>query len=240
MSTEYKLSIIMPVYNEEKTIIQILKKINKVKIYKEVIVISDGSLDKTNILLKNNKYLYNKVIFLEKNMGKGNACNIGINLARGQFTIIQDADLEYNPQNYLKIVDLLNKNNLVVYGSRVLKGGLRTRPSGLRPYFSMFANYMLTKISNILNGQNLTDAHTCYKAFYTETLQSIKLEENGFGFCPEVTAKISKLGIVIIETSIDYYGRNYSDGKKIKLIHAFEALYVIFKYNYPYNKKLKF
>ena len=232
------LSVIIPVYNEENTILKILNKINRIEINKEIIIVSDGSTDKTNLILKKNQGHYDKLICLDKNMGKGFACRQGITLAKGKYLIIQDADLEYNPENYYDLLDKLNDNQLVVYGSRVLKGSNNIAPPGLRPYFSKLANFILTKLSNLLNNQNLTDAHTCYKIFETKLIQSIDLRENGFGFCPEITAKISKLGIKIQETNIDYFGRNYDQGKKIRLIHAFEAFYVLLKYNFPYKNKL--
>ncbi len=226
------LSILIPVYNEEKTIKKILKKVNSIKISKEIIVINDGSIDNSLKILKKNKDLFNHIISYKRNRGKGFACKQGILIAKGEYTIIQDADLEYNPKNYISLLKEINRHYQVIYGSRVLKGGKIITPLGIRPYLSKFANLILTKISNLLNNQNLTDAHTCYKLFRTEIIQKIDLKENGFAFCPEVTAKISKLGFKIKEVPIDYNGRGYSDGKKIKFYHAVEAVISLIRYNF--------
>lgn len=230
-----KLSVIIPVYNEEKSILTLLKKVKKIDISKEIIVIDDGSTDKTNKILKDNHTIYDKLITLVDNKGKGYACRVGIQNANGDYIVIQDADLEYDPNNFFDMISVLNKNIKVVYGSRALKGGINTSPPGLRPYFSKLANYLLTKFSNLMSGQNLTDAHTCYKMFESNLIKKIKLKENGFNFCPEVNAKISKKNIKIKEVPINYYGRSYKDGKKIKLRHAFGAVYSIIKYNFPYR-----
>jgi len=230
------LSIIIPIYNEEKTIIPLLKKVKQQKISKEIIVIDDGSSDRTSELLKMNSGYYDKYISLENNNGKGYAIKRGIDIAQGSFTLIQDGDLEYNPNDYEKLINKIRGDCKIVYGSRTLKGGNFTTPGGLRPLFSKFANFLLTKLSNILNGQKLTDAHTCYKLFSTEILRKINLKEKGFAFCPEVTAKLSKLGLKIEEVPIDYFGRSYGEGKKIKVRHAFEAILALLKYNYPYKR----
>lgn len=230
-----KLSVIIPVYNEEKTILHLLKKVKQINISKEVIVIDDGSIDNTNKILRENYEIYDKLITLVKNKGKGYACRVGIKNAKGAYVVIQDADLEYDPYNFYEMLSALNKDIKVVYGSRALKGGIKTSPPGLRPYFSKLANYLLTKFSNLLSGQNLTDAHTCYKMFDTNLIKEINLKENGFNFCPEVNAKISKKNIKIKEIPINYFGRSYKEGKKIKLRHAFGAIYSIIKYNFPYK-----
>lgn len=232
------LSIIVPVFNEEKTIKEILKRINNIRINKEIIVIDDGSNDNSKLIISKNKDLYNLFISNKRNMGKGHACKIGIKHAQGNLVIIQDADLEYNPNDYQILLKKFeeNRNIDVVYGSRVLEGGINIKPPGIRHFFSQFANLILTKISNILNGQNLTDAHTCYKMFNAKVIKELDLKENGFAFCPEVTAKLSKKGIRIHEVPIDYYGRNYNEGKKIKTVHAIEALYALIKYNFPFKR----
>ncbi|MDC3150025.1 glycosyltransferase family 2 protein [Alphaproteobacteria bacterium] len=226
------LSILIPIFNEEKTLKKLLKKINSINISKEVIVINDGSIDNTLNILNDNKILFNHMVSYKNNKGKGFACRQGISIAKGKYTIIQDADLEYNPDNYTNLLKEINNKHKVIYGSRVLKGGKINSPSGIRPYLSKFANFILTKISNLFNNQNLTDAHTCYKLFETEIIQNIELKENGFAFCPEITAKISKLGIKIKEVPIDYNGRSYSEGKKIKFYHALEAIISLIKYNF--------
>ena len=228
------ISIIIPVFNEESFIKEILIRINNVKeLNKEIIVINDCSSDNTIKILENEcEGLYAKIIHNKKNMGKGYCVKRGIAQATGQIVLIQDADLEYNPNNYLSLVKpIINKEAQVVYGSRVLFGGTRTRPKTYDTKLRMLANNFLTFLSNFLNKQNLTDCHTCYKVFLSSIIKSIQLEENGFGFCPEVTAKISKLGIKIKEVPIDYFGRTHEEGKKIVFIDGIKAIYAIIKYN---------
>ena len=228
------LSIIIPIYNEEKTIYEILCKINEIsEIQKEIIVIDDGSSDNTKNILKTKcQNLYTKEIFLEKKYGKGYACRKGIAESTGDIILIQDADLEYNPKDYKKLIfPIMEKKCEVVYGSRVLPGAKRVRPKKFIIQLSKIANHFLTALSNFLNKQNLTDAHTCYKAFDKKILNKINLVENGFNFCPEITAKVSKLKIKIFEVPIEYHGRSHKDGKKIKIIDGFKAVYAVIKYN---------
>ncbi|MDC3000739.1 glycosyltransferase family 2 protein [Candidatus Pelagibacter sp.] len=228
------VSIIIPVFNEEKYIKNLLVRVNKVKnIEKEIIVVNDYSSDDTkNILEKECKHLFSKLINNKKNMGKGFSCRTGIKEASGEIVIIQDADLEYNPENYSSLVEpIINKKAEVVYGSRVLPGGKRTRPKTFDFVVRYFANWFLTFLSNILNKQNLSDCHTCYKVFKLSVLKKIVLYENGFCFCPEITAKVSRLGINIFEVPIDYFGRTHSEGKKIVYFDGFRAIYSILKYN---------
>lgn len=229
------ISIVIPVYNEEKTIKKILLKINNIKnIKKEIILIDDGSSDNTKYIIQNHcKGLYQKKIFLRKNFGKGYALRQGFKLVSGDIVIIQDADLEYNPKDYSKLIHpIINSGAKVVYGSRVLSGAKRSRPKSLDTLVRMFANYFLTFLSNIFNNQNLTDAHTCYKVFKSSFLKKIKLEEDGFNFCPEFTAKISNIGIKILEIPISYHGRTHQAGKKIYFSDGLKALYAILKYNF--------
>ena len=228
------VSIIIPVFNEEKYIKEILNKINlNKKINKEIIVVDDGSTDGTkNIIIHECKKLYSKAIFLNKNFGKGYALRKGFEVASGEIFLIQDADLEYDPQDYEKLLyPILYEEKKVVYGSRIIKGGYRTRPSSGDTYIRIFANYFLTFLSNFFNNQKLTDAHTCYKVFDKNILLKFELKENGFNFCPEITAKISKLGITIHEVPINYYGRTHDQGKKISFFDGFRAIYAILKYN---------
>ena len=228
------VSVVIPVFNEDKYIKEILIKINLYKnIYKEIILVDDGSTDGTkNIIVNHCKNLYSKVIFLEKNFGKGYALRKGFEAASSEIILVQDADLEYDPKDYEKLLHpIFYDGKKVVYGSRVIKGGYRTRPKSCDTLVRMYANYFLTFFSNILNGQNLTDAHTCYKVFYKSILLEFKLKEDGFNFCPEITAKISKLGIKIHEVPINYYGRTHEQGKKISFIDGFRAMYAILKYN---------
>ena len=228
------ISIIIPVYNEEKYINEILKKINNVKnINKEIIVVNDKSTDNTKkILEEESKNLYSKLINNEQNMGKGFSCRAGIKISNGKIIIIQDSDLEYNPENYIRLINpILNNDADVVYGSRVLSGGKRTRPKTFDFKIRYLANLFLTFLSNLLNKQKLTDCHTCYKVFKSDILKKIILKENGFCFCPEVTAKVSRLGIKIKEVPIDYFGRTHSEGKKIVYFDGLRAIYSIIKYN---------
>jgi glycosyltransferase involved in cell wall biosynthesis len=233
------ISIIIPVYNEKISIKKILLRINSnKKINKEVIIVDDYSTDGTVDILKKNKKLYSKIIFLNKNYGKGYALRKGFAIANGDIILIQDADLEYDPKDYNKLISpIINSNKKVVYGSRVLPGGLRSRPKTIDTIIRIMANHFLTFLSNLLNRQNLTDAHTCYKVFKSDLLKKIKLKENGFNFCPEFTAKISQLGIKILEVPISYNGRTHQEGKKIYFIDGLRAITAIFKYNLLYKSK---
>jgi glycosyltransferase involved in cell wall biosynthesis len=234
------ISIVIPVYNEEDSIKKILLKIKNIKnINKEIILIDDGSFDKTKSIIKNQcKGLYDKVIFLKKNFGKGYALRKGFEIANGDIIIVQDADLEYDPKDYLKLIKpIVSSKAEVVYGSRVLKGAKRTRPYSIDTLIRILANFFLTFLSNILNNQKLTDAHTCYKVFKKKLLSKITMKENGFNFCPEFTAKISFLGIKIIEVPVSYHGRTHEQGKKIFFIDGLKAIWAIFKYNLLYKIK---
>ena len=231
---DLKITIIIPLYNEEKTIIKLLKKIiNLKKINFEIIVVNDGSSDNSLDLVKKFSKK-NKIVLIshKKNYGKGAAIKSARKFITGNIIIIQDADLEYNPKDYLKLIKPIKENKYkVVYGSRVLNRN-RYSSVGFTSMFRVFGNHVLTLISNILNLQKLTDAHTCYKVFSYEVFKRIKLEENGFEFCPEITTKISKLRLKIKEVPISYTGRKYNEGKKIKSIDAIKALIALIKYNY--------
>jgi dolichol-phosphate mannosyltransferase len=228
------VSIVIPVFNESKTIFQILKKINQIKGFKkEIIIIDDGSTDDTKKIVKKKCFnLYSKFISYRKNRGKGYACRKGLSKVRGDIVIIQDADLEYSPKDYPKLIKpIIKKKTKIVYGSRVLAGGVRVRPKSIDVAIRLIANHFLTFLSNMLNNHNLTDAHTCYKVFDTSLLKKISLQEDGFNFCPEITAQFSKINEKIYEVPVDYYGRTHEEGKKISFFDGFRAIYAIIKYN---------
>ena len=234
--TPNKLSIIVPAYNESKTIHLILDKIKNVtllnNIKKEIIVVNDCSTDETMecILryIENNSQLEIKCFEHEINKGKGAALRTGIQNATGEHLIIQDADLEYDPNEYnLLLKPIIDGHADVVYGSRFMGGN----PHRILFFWHTIGNKLLTFFSNMFTNLNLTDMETCYKMFRTEVIQSIKLEENRFGFEPEITAKISKVkNIRIYEIGISYYGRTYQEGKKINWKDGFRAIYCIIKY----------
>ena len=227
-----KLSIIIPVYNEQNTIQKVLDKIYALRfIKKQIIVVDDGSNDNTVNILKKNRYKISKIIFHNKNLGKGAAIKSAIKYINGDVVIIQDADLEYDPKDYQKLLNCIKKGHKVVYGSRVL-GKKRYLIKNFSSVIRIFFNHILTIISNLINNQSLTDAHTCYKMFTTNIFLKIRLKENGFSFCPEVTTKIGLKKIKIIETPISYHGRNYAEGKKIKFIDGIKAIITLFKYRY--------
>jgi glycosyltransferase involved in cell wall biosynthesis len=233
------VSIIIPVYNEKISIKKILLKINNnKKINKEIIIVDDYSTDGTIDILKKNKKLYSKIIFLNKNYGKGYALRKGFAIAKGDIILIQDADLEYDPKDYNKLISpIISLNKKVVYGSRVLPGGSRKRPRKIDTIIRMIANYFLTFLSNLLNNQKLTDAHTCYKVCTKIVFEKIDLVENDFAFCPEFTSKISSLKEKILEVPISYSGRTYEQGKKIKSIDGVKAIIALLKYGFFFKKK---
>ncbi len=229
-----KLSIIIPCFNESKTIGKILKKIlNQKYIKKQIIIVDDNSSDNSLEIIKKYSKNIDKIILHKKNKGKG-ACIISAKkYIKGDAVIIQDGDLEYDPKDYKKLYDpIFKKQYKVVYGSRVLgKKFNRIKKNFDLPNIRVLGNFILTKISNIINNQSLTDAHTCYKVFDSELFKSLKLKENDFAFCPEVTSLISKKKIKIFEVPISYKGRSVAEGKKIKFRDAIRALQVLLKTN---------
>ncbi len=228
------LTVIIPAYNEKNTIKKIIQKIKLVKnIKKQIILVDDGSTDgTTDIIKKKLSSNVDKIIFHKRNFGKGAAIISAKKFIKGNYVIIQDADLEYNPQDYKKILNaMLDRKLQSVYGSRVL-GKKRYSVKNFTSKSRVFFNHVLTIFSNILFNQNLSDAHTCYKAFDANFFKKIKLKEKDFAFCPEITAKISKLGIKIHEVPIDYSGRSYEEGKKISIYDGFRAIYVLLKYKF--------
>ena len=232
-----KLSIIVPCFNEKKTLMSIIDRVllslsnNNFKSY-EILIVDDGSTDGTTEMVKEIFSIKNnfKTFFHHKNLGKGAAIKTAKNFLSGDIIIIQDADLEYDPDDYKNLLKpIIDGDFKVVYGSRVLNQK-RYKTSGFNSKIRIFGNHLLTIISNFLNKQNLTDAHTCYKVFHKEVFDLITLEENDFAFCPEVTSKISNLGFEIYEVPIKYNGRSYQEGKKIKTTDALKALKTLIKY----------
>ena len=229
------LTIIVPVYNEKKYINLLINKlINLKKIKKQIIIVDDGSTDGTTDILKNKfkkKKLIDKLIFHKKNLGKGAAIKSAQRFVKGDYVAIQDADLEYNPRDLVRIYKFIKDNKFdVVYGSRVLNKNKFQNTKNFTHLLRIWGNIFLTKFSNFFNDQNLTDAHTCYKVFKRKIFKKINLNEKGFAFCPEVTTKLSKLKYKIYEISVSYNGRAYKDGKKITSIDGIIALYSIIRY----------
>ena len=225
-----KLSIIIPCYNEESTLNRILDKVlNENSIEKEIIVIDDYSTDKTRDILEGDlKNKINNLILNEKNFGKGYSIRKGIEKSKGDIILIQDADLEYDPGDYQRLLKPIKEGFAdVVYGSRFI-GSEEKR---VLYFWHMVGNKLLTLLSNMLTNLNLTDMEVCYKVFKANVIKDIRLKENRFGFEPEITAKISKKNIKIYEVGVKYFGRTYSDGKKITWRDGFSALRCIFYYN---------
>ena len=231
------LYVVVPCYNEIKTLKNIIDSILAIKLNIKIILIDDGSTDGTKNLIKKKikKKIY-KFINLRKNHGKGYAINQSKKfITKKSIVIIQDADLEYFPNDFYKILDTYKKNKSVkvVYGSRLYKKKFsKLIYSFNNSYIRIFANKFLTFISNVLNGQNLTDAHTCYKSFYSSIFKKIKLEEKGFSFCPEINTKLALMGYKIHEVPIKYFSRSKKMGKKITYKDAFYAIKAIILHRY--------
>lgn len=225
-----KLSVIIPVLNEKDTILELLNRVKKTSVeLQEIIVVDDGSTDGTTELLKNNATdpLY-RIFHHEENQGKGAAIRTGIQHATGDVVIIQDADLEYDPAEYAKLMaPIVDGRADVVFGSRFMGGG----PHRVVFFWHMVGNRFLTLLSNMLTNLNLTDMETCFKMFRREIIQSIEIKENRFGLEPEITAKAAKMKCRIYELGISYSGRSYEEGKKISWKDGVRAIYCILKYN---------
>ena len=225
-----KLSIVIPCFNEKATILELIDAVRSAPIQdQQIIVVDDGSTDGTREILKGIEDDGDiDIIYHKTNKGKGAALSTGFAAATGDICIVQDADLEYDPQEFpLVIQPIVDGKADVVFGSRFQSG----RPHRVVYFWHRIGNGVLTLLSNIFTDLNLTDMETCYKAFKREVIQSIAIEEKRFGFEPEVTAKISKKNLRIYEVGISYYGRTYSEGKKIGWKDGLRAIYCILKYN---------
>ncbi|NES45158.1 MULTISPECIES: glycosyltransferase family 2 protein [unclassified Moorena] len=225
-----KLSVVIPCFNEVNTIANVIEAVKASPVKEcEIIVVDDYSTDGTREILESSlESQIDHVVYHHKNRGKGAALRTGFGLATGDIVIVQDADLEYDPQEYpLLMQPIIDGKADVVYGSRFAGGG----PHRVVYYWHMVGNKFLTMLSNMFTNINLTDMETCYKAFRRELIQSIKIEESRFGFEPEITAKVAKKKCRIYEVGISYYGRTYEEGKKIGWRDGFRAIFCILKYN---------
>ena len=225
-----KLSVIIPVFNEKNTIQEIVKRVEKIEIEKEIILIDDFSTDGTREIIKNNISGNNLIkLYHSKNFGKGTAIRTGIDHISGDIAIIQDADMEYDPNNYFALIGPITRGDTdVVYGSR-LSGGA---PQRVYMFWHLMGNKFLSFMTNLIYNTTLTDMETGYKVFKSEILKSLNLKSNRFEIEPEITAKIFKRKYRVYELPISYYGRTYEEGKKITWKDGIGALWAIFKYRF--------
>ena len=222
-----KLTVVIPVYNEKNSLLEIIRRVQAVPIEKEIILVDDFSTDGTRDVLRDLERREFKVLYHEKNQGKGAALRTGFQRATGQFVIVQDADLEYDPNDYSKLLQpILDGRADVVYGSRF--SGQRKNMTSLHTLGNLF----LTGVTNLFYRTSITDMETCYKLFRRETIQGIRIECNRFNFEPEVTAKLLKRRLRIVEVPISYSGRSASEGKKITWRDGFSAVWTLIKYRF--------
>jgi glycosyltransferase involved in cell wall biosynthesis len=222
------VSVIIPVYNEKDTILTIIERVKAVKLDKEIIIVDDCSTDGTIEVLKRLGKDVVKVFYHDKNRGKGAALRTGFKQAVNDIVLIQDADLEYDPEEYQKLIKpILDGKADVVFGSRFIG----SEPHRVFFFWHMLGNRLLTLLSNMFTNLSLTDMETCYKVFKRDVIQNIKIEENRFGFEPEITAKLAKGNVRIFEVGISYSGRTYNEGKKISWKDGVSAIRCILKYN---------
>jgi len=230
MLDNIKLSIIIPCYNEKETIERVINQLDEINLNKEVILVDDGSIDGSREKLKNlQKKSKIRVLYHQRNLGKGAAIKTALNFISGNFVIIQDADLEYSPADYQKLLKCaLEFHAQVVYGSR----RSQSRHKRYSSFFFYLGGIFLTWLTNILYGTRITDVTTCYKLFKTELIKNIRLKSKRFEFCAEVTAKIAKKGIKIYEVPIHYFPRKPNEGKKIKWLDGFKLAWSLIKYRF--------
>ena len=223
-----KISIVIPVYNECKTLLELIQRVSDVPFDKEIIIVDDCSTDGTRDLLKNLSVENVRLAFHDKNLGKGAALQTGFSMVSGEIILIQDADLEYDPRDYPQLLQpIFDDKADVVYGSRFVGGA----PHRVVFFWHMMGNKFLTFLSNMFTNLNLTDMESCYKVFRKDVLDRLRLEEKRFGFEPEFTAKVAKLDVRIYEVGISYSGRTYKEGKKIGWKDGLSAIKCILKYN---------
>ena len=224
-----KVSVIIPCFNEKNTIAKIIEKVeNATVLLKEIIIVDDFSTDGTREILEKINNPIIKIFFHTKNQGKGASLRTGFSKVNGDICIIQDADLEYDPSEYPKLIKPIIDNKAdVVFGSRFKGGGAHR----VVYFWHRVGNGFLTLLSNLLTDINLSDMETCYKVFRKDVIQSIRIRENRFGFEPEITAKVAKMNLRIYEVGISYYGRTYPEGKKITWRDGIIAIFCIIKYN---------